>query len=288
MKALVIIALALAIFGSAYYAAWVLYLHPQEQLRVEKFSPPPPPPPDPALPDFQKALEVQETGDTLGALAKWRDFVDRWPQSTKIDEAKEYLGRLNMGLYLSPVPTPDKTIYIVKQGDVITRVAAKFKSTPEAVMKANHLSGSMLRIGQKLTVPPTDFAITIDRQRQKVVLLQADKFFKQYPVLVMPAHHAPKAGDKKAPAKPPKITGRVSEKVAWRGANRITFTDKQYNEATHWIMISPGGHNLYTEAAASPDGTTPQKPPGGGYGLAPESMQELAALVRKNDPVTIE
>jgi LysM repeat protein len=287
LKALVIIVLALAIFGGAYYAAYVLYLHPQEQLRAEQSQPPPPPPPDPALPDFDKALEIQNSGDTLAALAKWRDFVDRWPQSTKIDEAKEYLGRINMALYLSPVQTPDKTVYIVKQGDVITRVAAKFKSTPEAVIKANHLTGSMLRIGQKLMVPPTDFSLVIDRQRQKVVLLQADKFFKQYSILIMPKGHAPKAGEKK-PAKPPKITGRVTEKMAWRGANRITFTDKQYNEATHWIMISPGGHNLYTEAAAAPDGTTPQKPPGGGYGLAPESMQELAALVRKNDPVTIE
>ena len=35
-------------------------------------------------------------------------------------------------------------------------------------------------------------------------------------------------------------------------------------------------------------GTPPNKPPGGGYGLAPDAMQELAAMLNKNTPVTIE
>ena len=54
--------------------------------------------------------------------------------------------------------------------------------------------------------------------------------------------------------------------------------------------ISPGGHSLYTETGARPvpGAPAPQKPPGGGYGLAPDAMQELAAVLRKNDPVTID
>jgi LysM repeat protein len=285
-KAIVILLLALGIFGGAYYAAWVLYLRPQEQLKAEKSAPPLPPPPDPALPDYQKALEVHEAGDTMLARKTWQEFIERFPQSSKADEAKEYLGRINISLYLSPVQTPEKTVYIVKGGDVITKVAARLESTPELLMRSNNLQGSMLRIGQKLVVPPANFSLAINRQRQKVTLLQHDRFFREYSIVAMPPHRG--GTEKKGAAKKPKVEGRVTEKVAWRNGARVTFADKTYGEAQHWILISPGGNNLYTDVSGQPEGTTPQKPPGGGYGLAAESMRELAALVRKNDVVIIE
>jgi hypothetical protein len=102
----------------------------------------------------------------------------------------------------------------------------------------------------------------------------------------MPVHHG--GTEKKGATKKPKVEGRVTEKVAWKNGGRVTFTDKSYGEAQHWILISPGGNNLYTDMSDQSESTTPQKPPGGGYGLTAESMRELAALVRKNDVVIIE
>ncbi len=286
VKALVILLLALGIFGSAYYATYLLYLKPQADIRREREEPPPPPPPDPALPEFHRTEQIQDGGDILATKAAWEDFIARYPKSSKADEAKDRLGQINISLFLSPVQTPEKTVYIVKPGDVITRVAAKLQSTPELVMRSNNLQGSMLRIGQRLIIAPADFTLAISRKDRKVVLLQQGKFFKHYPILAMPAHHQA-AADKK-PAKPQKITGRVTEKIAWKGGTRITFTDKSYADADFWIQISPGGHNLYTEPGAEPGSDPAHKPPGGGYSLARESLQEMAALLRKGDEVTIE
>jgi LysM repeat protein len=290
LKALIIIVLALGIFGGAYYAAWMLYLKPQEELRAEKLEPPPPPPPDPSLPDYQKVLDLHLSGDTMAARKGWQDFLEHFPQSSKADEAREYLGRINISLYLSPIQTPEKTLYEVKPGDVISKVANRLQSTPELIMRANRLQGSMLRIKQKLWVPPANFTLTIKAHEQRVLVLQHDKFFCQYPILTMPPQKISLAkATKKGPTpKPVKITGRITENVAWHDGNRVTFTDKTYNEANHWILISPGGHNLYTDLSALPPDTKFQKPPGGGYGLSPENMQELSALIRKNDSVTIE
>ena len=39
---------------------------------------------------------------------------------------------------------------------------------------------------------------------------------------------------------------------------------------------------------AAPNGAAAQKPTGGGYVLAAEDLRELAALLKKNDPVTID
>ncbi len=67
------------------------------------------------------------------------------------------LGKLNAAIFLSPLPSPEKQTYVVRPGDVITRVAVKYKTTPELLMRSNNLSGSMLRIGQRLLIAPERF-----------------------------------------------------------------------------------------------------------------------------------
>ena len=195
MKALVIIFLTVAIFGGAYYATWKLYLKPQEALQAEKARGPATPPPDPTLPEFNKRLAAQDTMTPLEARTMWTDFIERYPESSRIDEAKDYLGRLNIHIFLAPIPSPEKTVYVVKSGDVITRVAMKFKTTEALLMRANNMTGSMLRIGQKLLIPPTEFSLTISRRQKRVTLLNKGKFFKQYAILALPV-------PKGAPANP--------------------------------------------------------------------------------------
>ncbi len=303
MKVLIAFFLAIAVFGAGGYFTYKIYIEPKEKLQHEKQLPPPPPPPDPTVPDFEKCVELQQNAKLIEARAAFTDFIERYPESTKIDDAKYRAGQINSYIFLSSYPAPEKLTYVVQKNDVITRVAAKMRTTPEMILKANDLHGIMLRIGQKLMVSPGDFSVLIDRKNQKVVLLNNGKFFKQYPFIGTSGQHAPKIGasapKKGAPTpRPPKLIGKVVEKIAWRSGQRVTPFDKDkgeaYADADHWIVISPGGHSLYTdhETTDAPppktDTTQPSKPPGGGYGLAPDAMQELAAMLNKNTPVTID
>ena len=70
------------------------------------------------------------------------------------------------------------------------------------------------------------------------------------------------------------------DKIALDAAGtRVTFVDKGYAGATHKISFSIPGHSLYGVAPGVP---------ASGIGLAPEDVQEIAVLLSKNDPVTIE
>lgn len=286
MKFLVIVLLALGIFGGSYYTYWRLYGQPKAAILAEKAAPPLPPPPDPSLPEYERVLALANEMDPLKERQGWQEFLDHYPHTTKLQEARERLGALNTTLYFSRIPTPEKTIYEVKRNDVITRVAARLESTPELIMRANDMNRIMLRTGEKLFVPPANFTLEIDRKMQKVIVLQHDRFFKQYDIVAMPAGHA--APEKAPAAKTPKITGKITEKIAWLDKTRITIEHKEFDQATFWIMVSGRGHNLYTEVPAEPGAPPPQKPAGGGYGLAPESMRELYALLRRQDAVTID
>lgn len=284
MKALIILVLALSVFGTAGYYTYRLFILPEQALRQEKLLPPAPPPPDATVPEFNKCVAIHKSGKLLQARVAYFDFIEHYPHSTKLDEAKDLLGKINTQIYLTPFPAPEKEEYIVKRGDVITRVASHMKTTGELIMRANNLQGTMLRIGQKLTVAPGDFSVVISRKQDKVILLNKGRFFKQYPILGWPPPLAKKTADGKPVPPAPKQTGTVREKFSWHDGTRINFTDKGYADATHWIQFTIAHTTLYSEIEAKAEG----RPPGGGIVLAPEALDELAALLKKGSPVTLE
>lgn len=53
----------------------------------------------------------------------------------------------------TPTPTSGGQTHIVKDGDSLWNIAAKYNTTVEAIQKANNMSGENLQIGQKLIIP---------------------------------------------------------------------------------------------------------------------------------------
>jgi hypothetical protein len=283
-KTFVILLLAAAIVGGGWYYTNKLYLQPQEELKKEKLAPPTPPPPDPALPEFTKAVETLQSGDLLSAREAFTRFIEQNPHSLKLDQAKEYLGGINTDIFLSTMPAPEKQVYVVRPGDVVTRVARTTKTSPEMLLRANGLTGMMLRIGQRLYYSPAEFSLVIDKKQKKIVLLNHGKFFKQYSIKTLPP--ARTAVKKNAPVV--KQQGKVTERIAWGPSGaRVMVGDKEYPQANFWISVSVPGNTIYSDPDPS-SGEKPNKPPTGGIGAAPEAASELATLLTKGNPVLVE
>jgi LysM repeat protein len=283
VKALVILILACVIFGVSGYYAYELFLKPQVELQREKEAPPTPAPPDATIPEFNKCVTLKRQGKLVEARKAFQDFLDNFPESTVLENARNELGDVNTRIFFSPIETPEKSVYIVKSGDVITRVARQNKSTPELLMKANGLTGSMLRIGQKLLVPPANFSLVISRKQNKVIVNNDGRFFKQYKILKLPPGLPPYK--KGAPSE--KKVGKVIEKIAWYDGSRVIFTDKGYASATHWITVTIPHCTLYAEPPSNADPNKVSKPPSG-ISIPPQAAAELGTLLVRGNPVVLE
>ena len=165
----------------------------------------------------------------------------------------------------------------MKPGDVLAKSARKLKTTPELIMRMNNMSGTMLRIGERLLISHPDFSMVIQRKAKLLAILNHGGFFKQY--------HVQEA---KLPQKqPPKIITKVAETMAWKNGQRVGLGSKEYLASTKWIRIAGGAaYTLY----AVPDSTHPnleQPPPPTGIGLAATDLEELSTLVNNRTHVTI-
>jgi LysM repeat protein len=277
MKWLFVLFLAVIVFGGAAWFGYNLFFKQEIAVQKEQRGEvPPEPTPDISLPEFEAATKLRQEGKLAEARGALTAFIQKYPAGLHVEEAKDLLGEVNIDILLSRTPSPEKQEYIVKPGDVLAKVARKVKSTPELIMRMNNLSGTMLRIGERLLVSHPEFSIVVQRKANLLVLLDRGAFFKQYHV----------REQKLAAKQPPKVTAKVAETMAWRNGKRVGFGTKEFIGSTRWIRLSAPAYTIYSV----PDAAHPnlaQPPPAQGLGLAATDAEELSSLVNNRTPVTI-
>jgi LysM repeat protein len=276
IKTIVVLMLAAAIFGSAAWFGYNLFVRPHKELKEESALGSPTPPPDPTIPEFQKCMKLKQERKHVEARAAFENFIENYPASTKLEEAKDALGEINIDIFFSATPSPEKEQYIIQRGDALAKIEKKLKVPGELIMRSNNLEDPRrLQIGQVLYVSHPSFTVSISRKDKTVTLFNHGKFFKRYRAKVW----------KVPPSKNNQpISARVSELLHWKGDQPVAWGTKEYAGASHWVQISAGNYTLYTDPAEG------GKEAPGGYGiiLTAEEMEELSALLRRGVPVTIE
>ncbi len=278
MKWLFVFLLAVVIFGSAAFFGYHIIVKPELALRAERGGAAPDfARVDNSRPEFEAAAKLRQDGKLAEARSALIAFLQKFPNSQHSEEAKDVLGEVNMSILLSKYPSPEKSEYIVKRGDVLARVAAKNKTTPELIMRTNNLNGTMLHTGNKLLISHPEFSLFIQRKEQTVTLLDKGEFFKRY-----------RARQVNLAAKqPPRVTTRIAETMAWRNGERVGFGTKEYLGSARWIRLAAAGYVLYTQPTPGTPEPGGVAPPPNGFGLDQADVEELSGLVNTKTAVTI-
>jgi hypothetical protein len=283
LRTLVILVLAAAVFGGGGYATYLLFVKPDVDLQRELDSPAAARPAleDTTLPEFQKCLAVEAAGDPLATRRSFLDFAESYPDSPNAEEARFRVGKIQQELFFASRMTPEKQVYVVKSGDGIKRVCQRLKCPADLLLAMNPLESTALKVGQRLLYMPNDFSVEIDRRTSKVVVYWQNQFFAQYRILSTQGAAQIGMGIKKGAAA---VTAKVSDKPGWVDGKRVAAADAAAAGNRRWIVLQPSTYTLYGENE-TPDGPAPK--PNTGYGIPPEAVRFLAAILNKNDSVVI-
>jgi lipoprotein-anchoring transpeptidase ErfK/SrfK len=139
-----------------------------------------------ATPDSraQQLFTRAQSAAAAGSLEQARDLLSE-VIATATDEslknnAMRVQGRINVQLFLSATPTPEKKNYVVQPGDSLDKIARVNKTTVDLIRKMNSIKNDMIYPGGRLLMPAAPFVVQVDKSAKTVDLTMNGKLFKRY------------------------------------------------------------------------------------------------------------
>lgn len=132
---------------------------------------------------FNAAIKYAQSGDLLSARDTYRKIMEKFPGSPNIEKAQAAMENTNIQIINSSIPTPDSIAYEVQKGDTLGKIANKFFTTQDLIIRANNLkSAKVVPLGRKLKVHNEKMSIVVDKSMNILTLKSGDKIVKSYRV----------------------------------------------------------------------------------------------------------
>lgn len=274
----IVVLVALLVVGGSAWFIYALYVQPQVALRAEqkqlkKIAEEEASVPTPSEAAYNALIQQLQNASPATVQARWTEFLEAYPDSPHAAEGRSVLGPANIAELFNPSSPGEGEIHTVVKGDSLYKIARRQGVTIDLVARANNLDGTMLQIGQQLTVPKPEISATIDRDVKTLRLDNGGKFLREYPLLSVKIPSVA-AGHT--------VQAKVSDSVVENGGKRLTYGQKGYAEGTRSVLLSVPGASISSAEDGTPED---QLPPG--IVVKDSDMADIFVLLSRGVPVTI-
>ena len=129
----------------------------------------------------KQALELEGKGDMLEARSIYQRLINEFPSSGEVINWEKKIEDLNMKLLFSPTVVLKKsTLYEIKPGDTLAKIAKEYKTTIELIMRSNNLHDDKIVPGRKIKVWTSPFSIVVDKSQNTLILKSDEEIMKTY------------------------------------------------------------------------------------------------------------
>ena len=185
-----------------------------------------------------EAAQFKDQDKLLEAREKAYEVLTGSQNPEALKGAETLLGGLNIRILLNPIPAPEKVEYIVKSGDVLSKIAQRMKTTAELIARGNGIQNNMIRLRQRLLVTQGTFRIVVDKSDNDLLVLFNDRFFKRYRVGTGQFN--------KTPVGAFKVNDKIVDPVWWRPDGKaIPFGDPENLLGTRWISLNIRSYGIH-------------------------------------------
>jgi lipoprotein-anchoring transpeptidase ErfK/SrfK len=134
------------------------------------------------LHSYKLVSEYLKNGKKYEARNELSDLYFAETDKARQAEIKNKLDELNAELVFSREPSQDAFIYVVQPGDSLIRIASKFNTNYEFIMRINNKYRTSIRVGERLKILKGEVTVLVDKSDYTLTLLLDGHFIKQYPV----------------------------------------------------------------------------------------------------------
>lgn len=186
---------------------------------------------------FKEVQTQEKEGRLLKAREICQQLIMDYPEGKLVSEAQKISWDLNTKLLFSPIQTPDAKIYEVQPQDILLKIAKKFGTTVELIMKSNNLKSDLIRPGMKFKISTAKYSVLVDKSQNTLTLKSNDEIFKVYPVST--------GADNSTPIGTFKIINKIID-PPWYKAGAIVPPGSPKNIlGSRWLGFSLPGYGIH-------------------------------------------
>ncbi|MCD6219684.1 L,D-transpeptidase family protein [Candidatus Calescamantes bacterium] len=226
--------------------------------------------------DFYQADMVLREGNPERAREMFLTWWQTYPEHPLREKVEKKIGKISEEMLYGDLPFPGSIEYEVKIGDSLYKIAKRFRTTVDLIMKKNKLKTIIIKPGDKLIVIPGKFSIEIDLSKHLLYLYYDNKLFKVYRI-------ATGEGDK-TPVGEFKVTDRLKNPVWYSDKGPIPPGSPENLLGSRWIGLNVKGIGIHEAINPEDIGKSITN---GCIRMLKKDVEELYILVARGTPVVI-
>jgi lipoprotein-anchoring transpeptidase ErfK/SrfK len=225
---------------------------------------------------LSQAKEFQAKGDFVNAKTAYQRLIAEFPNSAEVTNWQKRVEEANIKLLFSPIVTLQSTLYEIKPGDTLIKIAREFKTTTDLIKKSNNLLNDRITPGRKLKVWTQRFSIFVDKSQNILTLKSQEEILKTYIVSTGKNNSTPTGNFK--------ITSKLLNPTWFKDGAVIPSGSPENILGTRWLGFDLPGYGIH--------GTTDPQTLGkqitqGCVRMSNPDVEELYIIVPEGTEVTI-
>ena len=244
--------------------------------------------------NYEQAKKIEESAKGVPAqLERARSLYQKAIDSGRLPTPLEVnclakLNDLTAKTVLDPkfaCTEPKAEFHKVESGEVIEKIARKFKVTQGQVKRINHLNDKLnVRVGQNLKMLPGDAVFKVDKEKLIGTLYIDGVYIKRYPVGIGPGNATPKGSYT--------VENKLINPDWYYEGKKVPYGDAKNILGTRWMGMAntatgANGAGLGVHGTALPD-SVPGRESKGCVRMHNEDVEELYDFMPQGGKVVIE
>lgn len=223
-----------------------------------------------------QAKELSAKGDLSGLKTVYQKLIDNFPASSEVMSWQKKIEEINMRLLFSAALVPGSTLYEIKPGDTLNKIALNFRTTVDLIKASNGIRSDKIAMGRKIKVWNAPFSIVVDKSQNILLLKSNEEVFKTYFVSTGKNNSTPVGNFK--------ITSKLVN-PAWFKAGAVVPAGSPENIlGTRWLGFELAGYGIH--GTVDPQSLGKQVTQGC-VRMANSDVEELYSIVPEGTEVTI-
>lgn len=223
-----------------------------------------------------QAAAAEAKGNLLEAKSLYQKLLSEFPGSKEVMDWQKKVEDLNIRLLFSPVITPKSVSYVIKPGDTLIKIAKEFKTTPELIMKSNHISDSKILPGRTIKVWNAPFSIVVDKSQNLLFLKSDEEVFKTYVVST--------GANNSTPTGTFRIVNKLTNPTWFKAGAVVPAGSPENILGSRWMGINVPGYGIHGTTEPQTLGTQATQ---GCVRMLNAEVEELYTIVPEGTEVTI-